>query len=294
MADGEQVMRQEIGAPGVYRMPEVVYHADPAPAADGGSLSSTGARKILPPKTPAHFAYWREHGDPPKESLELGKAAHVHVLTEGCAVKVLDYPDWKTKDSRSERDAARAAGQVPILTKHKATVEAMAAAVRDHPFARALLAPGRGSTEQSLFWRHPRTNRWCRGRVDHLPATGTGRYYVLSDYKTSTDASTEAFGKTAARFGYHQQDPWYRDGVRALGIDPDPRFVFIVQETSPPYLVNVVELDDDALHLGRIKNDQAATLFDRCTTSGRWPGYGDRVDIATLPAWELRREGVNP
>lgn len=38
-----------ITEPGVYDLPAEVYHADPV---EGGSLSSTGARKLLPPSCP--------------------------------------------------------------------------------------------------------------------------------------------------------------------------------------------------------------------------------------------------
>jgi len=115
---------------------------------------------------------------------------------------------------------------------------------------------------------------------------------VVPDYKTSSDASAEAFGKAAADHGYHQQDPWYCDGIRAVGIDPDPIMLFVVQEKKPPFLVNVVELDTDARELGRRHNAIAATLFDRYTTEGRWPGYGDDVALASLPPWVLKREDL--
>lgn len=290
--DETPIMRSEIAGPGVYAMPDAVYHGDPAPAADGGSLSSTGARKIVPPSTMAHFRYWREHGEPPKDEFDFGHAAHRLVLTEGAEIHVIDAPDYKTKDARAERDAVRTAGQIPVLTKHMDRVQAMAASLREHRLAARLLSSDRGTPEQSLFWRHPRTERWCRARLDLLPRTGLGRRYVIADYKTAADASNDAFGRAAGDHGYHQQDQWYRAGVRALGIDPDPQFLFVVQEKRPPWLVNVIELDLDARLLGGRQNDVAATRFHRCLEAGRWPGYGDDVDIASLPPWLLKREGL--
>ncbi|MGW9447058.1 hypothetical protein, partial [Bacillus mobilis] len=48
-----------ITRPGVYDgIPEAVYHRDPVP---GGSLSSSGARKLLAPSCPALFKYDQEH-----------------------------------------------------------------------------------------------------------------------------------------------------------------------------------------------------------------------------------------
>lgn len=286
------VLRTEIAGPGVYTMPPELYHADPAPAADGGSLSSTGARKILPPSTPLHFQHWREHGEPAKAEFTFGHAAHRKVLTEGAAIVVVDAENYRTNAAKAERDAALAEGKIPLLPKDVEIVDAMAAALLEHPMAARLLSLTRGTPEQSLFWRHPRTGRWCRARPDHLPTTGIGRRYVLADYKTAADASRDGFEKATAQHGYYQQDPFYRDGVRVLGIDPDPAFVFVVQEKAAPYAVNVIELDADAVEMGRRRNDIAHTRFDRCLTENRWPGYGDDVTLASLPRWLLAREDL--
>ena len=287
-------LRQEIAGPGVYPdMPAETYHADPAPAADGGSLSRSGATKLIPPSTPAAFDHWRRHGDDERsDAMDLGAAAHANVLTDGAGVVVVDAENWRTNAAKAARAEARARGEVAILTKDRAAVEAMATALREHRTAGVLLAPGRGTPEASAFWRHPRTGRWCRARYDVLPRTGLGRRYVIPDYKTARDASDDAFGRAAFDHGYYMQAPWYCDGARALGIDPDPAFLFVVQETRPPYLVNVIELDADAIQLGRRHNAIAAARFDRCTTDGRWPGYGDDVTLASLPPWALKREGI--
>ena len=193
---------------------------------------------------------------------------------------------------RAERDAAVAAGRIAILPKHRAVVEAMAAKLREHPIASQLLAPSTGDPEVSLFWRHPRTERWCRARPDFLRHTGIGRRYVIPDYKTAADASAEAFGKSAADYGYHQQHPWYVDGVKALGIDPDPVFLFIVQEKTPPYLVEVIELDDDAMDLGRRRNARALEIYRDCREAGLWPGYrrDDESTVVSLPRWAYYEE----
>lgn len=295
MSADDLELRQEISGPGVYPgMPAAQYRGDPAPAKDGGSLSRSGASRLVPPSTPAAFDEWRRGGDTEtSDALNFGQAAHTHVLSEGAAIVVVDAADWRTKDARAERDAAVAAGRIAILPKHRAVVEAMAAKLREHPIASQLLAPSTGDPEVSLFWRHPRTERWCRARPDFLRHTGIGRRYVIPDYKTAADASAEAFGKSAADYGYHQQHPWYVDGVKALGIDPDPVFLFIVQEKRRPYLVNVIELDEDAVEVGRRLNDIAVTRFHNCTTAGIWPGYGEGVALASLPPWILRREDIS-
>ena len=102
-----------------------------------------------------------------------------------------------------------------------------------------------------------------------------------------------AFGRAAAAYGYHMQAAWYLDLWRDLGADVEA-FAFIVQEKTPPYLVEVVELDEDALDLGRRRNARALEIYRDCRASGVWPGYSGRDDQSTtvdLPPWAYRDEG---
>ncbi|MFG1776641.1 hypothetical protein ACGFIG_09455 [Micromonospora sp. NPDC049048] len=128
--------------PGLYPdMDEADYHRDPVP---GGSLSSTGARKLLPPKTPAHYDHDRRNPPPSREDFDLGKAVHTRLLGAGSVTVIVDAKDWKTKAAREARDAAYAAGQVPLLAHQAEQVDAMVDAVRSHRLAAALLDPAAG------------------------------------------------------------------------------------------------------------------------------------------------------
>jgi hypothetical protein len=75
------------------------------------------------------------------------------------------------------------------------------------------------------------------------------------------------------------------DGVVALGLDPDPAFVFIFQEKTPPYLITPVWPDDDAMDIGRERNRKARHVYARCMASDTWPGYADDVLPISLPPW---------
>src|SRR5690606_30614366 len=66
--------------PGVYdNVPSEVYHSDPVP---GGSLSSTGARKLAT-ECPAAFKHWLDNPEPSKKEFDFGTAAHKVVLGDG-------------------------------------------------------------------------------------------------------------------------------------------------------------------------------------------------------------------
>lgn len=278
-----------ITVPGVYQMSAEEYHADPAP---GGSLSSSGARKLLPPSCPAVFDYERKHGQPYKRVFDLGHAAHRLVLGEGSDITEIKYPDYKTKAAQAARDSARYDGAVPLLTKEYEQVKAMAEAIRSHPIAGRLFTPGEGVPEQALFWKDGPSGITRRALIDWTKHRSQGGRLILADYKTTTDASLEAISKTVNERGYHCQDAWYRDGAIALGLgDEDTVMVFVFQEKTAPYLITVVELDRETVRRGREKNRRAIETYAECTATGVWPGYYDGVAITSLPIWaQLRHD----
>ncbi|URN11311.1 PD-(D/E)XK nuclease-like domain-containing protein [Streptomyces radiopugnans] len=89
----------------------------------------------------------------------------------------------------------------------------MADAIRRHPLVGPLLKPGTGIAERSIYWTDPATGVRCRCRPDWL-RTLPGLTLCV-DYKTCRDASPEAIAKAIRDHAYHQQDPWYIDGIEA-------------------------------------------------------------------------------
>lgn len=268
--------------PGVYDIPAEQYHADPIP---GGSLSSSGARRLLPPSCPALFKHELDHGRPPKRTFDLGHAAHKYVLGSGPELVVIDAPNYKTKKAQEQALDARDAGAVPLLAAEHQVVQDMAAALRAHPDASALLNPDHGRAEQSLFWKDQHTGLWLRARLDFLRHPGPGRM-VIPDYKSAVSAAPDKIQKAIYDHGYHMQADFYRAGVQALGLGgPDTVFVFIFQEKTPPYLVTVVQPDDTAMDIGRFENRAAIDLYAECRRDDRWPGYAEDITLISLPRY---------
>lgn len=271
--------------PGVYDMPADVYHADPVP---GGSLSSGGARKLLPPSCPALFRHDQLTAREPSKVFELGHAAHRLVLGDGPELVLVDAPRWDTKDTKAQLAAIRAAGNVPLKRAEFDQVHAMAAAIREHPVASALFNPLSGLPERSLFWEDEPSGVWRRARLDWLPFGGTGRL-IVPDYKTTQSADMESIQKSVHKFGYHQQAAWYLDAVLALGLADEAAFIFVFQEKTPPHLVTVVELTAMTLLIGRHQNRKAIEKYRECRETGRWPGYSDEVEYVSLPPYAENR-----
>ncbi|MFC3504836.1 PD-(D/E)XK nuclease-like domain-containing protein [Micromonospora krabiensis] len=266
----------EVTEPGIHPdMPEDVYHRDPVP---GGSLSSSGARKLLE-TCPARFDYERRNPPPSRDEFDLGKAFHTKVLGTGAETVVCDFRDWKTKPAQEAKKAAYAAGKVPLLAHQAADVDAMTDAVRSHPIAGALLS--KGDVEQSLFWTDDRTGIWRRARLDLL------RTDAIVDLKSCESADGEHVAKAIARYGYHAQADFYLEGARALGLGELP-FLFVFVEKRPPHLIHVVQLGPDELAAGRHLNNRAIDRFAECQRTGVWPGYADDITTISLPPYALR------
>lgn len=275
-----------IDQPGVYDITDTEYFNDPVP---GGSLSSSGARMLLPPSCPALFRHYQDTPRPPKREFDFGHAAHQRVIGgQSQELVVVDAPDWRTKDAKTARDEAYAAGKIPILAAENQQVDEMAAVIRRHPLAGKIFNPAKGKPEQSAFWQDRNTGIWRRARFDWLPDPVPGRRFVLADYKTTRRADLTSIMKHVWDFGYYMQAPWYCDAVTALGVAPDPWFVFVFQEKVPPYLITCVQLDATALAWGRIRNREAIELYAQCKATDTWPGYTDDIPTVTLPPWAER------
>ena len=283
--------------PGVYDIPEDAYHLDPV---KGGSLSYSGAKKLLAEGGPELFAYEREHPPEPSKEMELGTAAHKLVLGVGQELHVVDAKDWTTRAAKEEREQARVAGMLPLLPKELATVTAMAARLREHKRASQILAqPGRA--EMSAFWEDPAFGIWWRCRWDHMPEPDPRYQPVIGDYKTTAKggASKREFSKAIASYHYNLQASVYTAGYAAMfddRISVPPGYALITQERVAPYRVAVYELHPDALRKGRQDAERAMEIYrdnreaEAEGRPGAWPGYSPEIEVIDLPYWAYRDE----
>lgn len=262
------------------------YHADTT------SISSSGLRALLAPGCPAQFQYDRHNPQPPKREFDLGNAVHTAVLGEGHDIVEIDFPNYLKGDARAARDAAYAAGKVPLLPKEKKQVDAMAEAIRQHADAGPLFAPGVGIPEQSIYWTDPATGVRCRVRPDWLIVRPD--VTVIVDLKTTTDANPEACSKAIESYSYHQQGALYIDGVQAAGLAPEgARFFFAFQSKKAPYLITVRELADQDQDIGRARNERALRLYADCVANDQWPDWTGPVDTIPqigMPTWATLRQ----
>lgn len=261
--------------PGIYPdFDEATYHADEA-------LSQSQLKTLL--DCPARFAYEREHGRPHKAAYDDGHAIHTALLGVGMDTVVIDADDYRTKAAREARDAAHAEGKTPLLRAAAERVSQVRDAVMAHPAARVILdAPG--PVEQSMWWTDPDTGLALRGRIDKVATLADGQTHALVDIKSATSAAPHRFARSVWDFRYHLQRAVYLDGWEQLTGEAC-EFVFVVVETTAPYLTAVYTLDDIATHAGERDYREALDLYRSCTESGHWPGYADDITVLPSPRW---------
>lgn len=274
-----------ITEPGLYQVPEHLYHRDPVPG--DGSLSHSGIKNLIPPNCPAIFKWERDHPRGATKAMDLGSVVHSLVLGNGADVEILDFPNYQTKKAQEAKAAAIKAGKIPQLTHQYAEAEAIAQAVKERDNAAALFSDG--DPELSGFWFDREYSIWGRLRIDWL--TYIASRPTIVDFKTAADASPEARGKSAGEHGYILQDPYYRRGLAAiLGCDPlDIDFIFVVVQTTPPYIVQEHRLlptdTERGLELCRIGMEK----FRHCTDTGQWPPWSDEIDDLPLAGFQRTR-----
>lgn len=273
----------QITREGIYDgMPEAIYRADPVP---GGSLTRSGAMMLLPPSCPAKFDYALKHPRTDStEAFDLGHAAHHMVLGIGPELVDVGGDDFRVPKVKARYDEVRARGGVPLRTRQWKQVMEMAAALRAHPEAAALLNPDHGKPEQALFWTETvywedptigtmrEAEIWRRSLIDWLPDRPDRGRLIVPDYKTARSAHQKTWARSAADYGYHLQDSWITEGLHRL-LDVDVAVIFILQEKEPPYLVSIAEMGSHEKQVGREKSWQALELFAECRRTDMWPGY---------------------
>ena len=276
-----------ITRPGIYDLTNEQYHADPCPEM---SLSSSGARDLLV-SCPAKFMASKQLPRENKRCFDIGSAGHLMVLEPHlfdrkiCEIKL---PDWRTNVAKKEREAAYAAGLIPLLSREVEEIRAMHSVIwRDSLAARAF---SDGKAEQSMFWQDKEFGIWCRLRPDYMP-NNAARVF---DYKTAADGSPDVFMREIYNRGYHQQAAWYLDGYEAVTGHRPREFWFVVQEKTAPFLLSFFQIDEMSLEIGRTLNRQAKGIFAWCLRNNRWPGYQPEVDgkarffKTSPPAWLVR------
>lgn len=271
--------------PGIYANISMdAYQADPARGRSGLVDVLTSVK---------HYEHKRDNPKPATPAMRKGTYGHLAILepVEWAKCERAIEGDGRTKaikEARAEQaERVEAAGGFVIDCGEYDDAEGMAHAVLGHPVAAHLLL--RSVREQVHVWDDEVTGIRCRVRPDALRA----------DIRTIVDLKTTGVGlddESLARLIYnsmhHMQAAMYLDGVTATGVGVDA-FAFIFVESSAPYDVRVVQLDNDAIEIGRRAYQKALERVKfHSERPDAWRGISDEITTITLPRWAWSKESA--
>jgi hypothetical protein len=279
--------------PGIYDIDMPDYVADPCPE----PALSKGIIKELITRSALHA--WKKHARLGGENryshrADIGSSCH-SMLFGGATIHYLEsvydekhktkagqfVTDFKTKVAQTERAAAMARGQIPMLERERGMLEAMRKKAR-----KVLSQFGHGQYEKTLIWQDHGV--WCKSRPDWI----SDDFRVVIDYKTATNAEPEEW-KRRALFpgGYEIQGSLNLAGLDFLKGGENREFINLVQEITPPYACSLVPLSAGLLEFAYDeKIAPAVKTWRRCLDAGKWPGYITTIEDmykneADTPSW---------
>lgn len=267
---------------------------------DRGSLSYSRAKLLLPPSCPEKF-HWAMNNPPKiKREWDFGHLAHKLVLGKGAEFTVLDpqihglKKDGTVAESpratagwkQAEADA-RARDVIPVHIDDFEKAKAMADRVLSDPDVGPVFDPRHGVAEQSVYGTDESTGVRLRCRPDWLWLKAKNGRVKCLDYKTAYTANPTELQRTFWRLGYYLQAAWYTHVLQISGVAADAEFQFIVQEKDPPYIVQVIDYDAEAMAEGARAMREAIEIYTKCRDTNTWPAYADGPVTLSLPYWAI-------
>ncbi len=301
----------------LHNVPAADYHADSFGEVPTASRSCLHTLLTVSPK---HAA--AEHPRIPGEkrrrttkAMDTGSLVHALLLGGEESLAIVEAGDFRTKAAQEKRDAALAAGLVPICRPEYDHVRRITSRLQDEILA--ILADLVGETlglawrdlakeVTCLWWEEDSRERvWnaqagvemvsgdlvrCRARLD-LSLVSVG---LLADLKIVTKgyAVAEPFIRemNSERSSHAMQAAMYLRGFEAVHPELAGRtqFVFLRVEIEPPYAVLAIPVGRGMRQLGDDRLNRALAMWSRCLGSGVWPG--PRATVAEVEPWAFERE----
>jgi len=241
--------------------------------------------------SPEKFKWFLEHPEEPGPALIFGSACHKMVLEPQDFLSeyaVAPNVDKRTKEGKEAwaRFTEENEGKTVISSDQFITLTEMREALQKYPLAKKLMY-GNGETETPFFWTDRETGEKCKVKLDRL--IRIKRRFAVIDYKTTVSANTEKFNRSVFNYGYTLQAAMYTEAVmKTKRLKYRPAFIFVVQEKTAPYSVNIIQVSPEVMEYGL---KQFRTLMDKyhtCKLLDEWNGYlpvGGGMNYTDLPGW---------
>ena len=249
-------------------------------------ISASDLKRMV--KSMALWKYEKDHPDEnDNEVFQFGRAYHKLMLEpDDFDNEFVVSPkfDRRTKEGKAayEEFVKESEGKEVITEETYQKLLEMQIALYNTPFVKLLI---KGEHEKSFFWTDEKSGVPCKCRPDSFGEIKGN--YVCIDLKTTQNAETQAFMRDAIKYGYDIQASHYCEGLEIHYKKPF-KFIFIAQEKTAPYLVNVLEADDYFMAAGKEVKDVLLERYKECLEKDEWPGYMDEsigINSLSVPAW---------
>lgn len=198
--------------------------------------------------------------------------------------------DWDVKWLIEQQESAQALveGKELVSSADYDKVVAMREVLCNIPAYDAIVSSETAQKELSIFGEILGVG--VKIRIDHVDVIdGVVR---ITDYKTTSDASPEGFGKSAFSHGYLAKMALQRDlFVKAFNEKRKVVVGLLAQEKVEPYLPMLYTLTDEQLRIGRLQYLEALATYKKCKDLDIWPGYSNGIAEQELlvPEWAMKQ-----
>lgn len=238
-------------------------------------------------ESPEKFKYYQENPEKTTPSLVFGQLFHAMALqpeTVADLFAVAPNVDRRTKTGKEEfaRFETEAEGKTVVTADMYQQATEMCEALNKNEFVKKLL---KGEKEKTFFWDDDLTGEPCKCRTDVL--TEIGDNLIVVDLKSTENAETEAFMKSAIKYGYDFQSAMYSKGVE-VNTGKKPLFVFIAIEKTAPYAINILQADELFIRRGYDLFREYIGVYHDCKQTDNWYGYlgkFNQINNLALPAY---------
>ena len=238
-------------------------------------------------ESPEKFKYYQENLKEPTPSLIFGQLLHAMALqpeTVNDLFAVAPNVDRRTKAGKEAfaEFVAEAENKTVVTADMYQQATEMCEALSRDEFVQKLF---KGEKEKVFFWNDDLTGEPCKCRADCL--TELGDNLIIVDLKSTENAETEAFMKSAIKYGYDFQSAMYSKGVE-VNTGKKTLFVFIAIEKNPPYAINILQADELFIRRGYDLFREYIGIYHDCKQTGNWYGYlgkFNQINNLSLPSY---------
>ena len=266
---------------------------------DHEAASNSGMKMMH--RSPGHFIHQQRHPKPPTPSMLAGTSLHTailepdefmgrHAIVPENAPRKPTIPQQKAFDEGRPTEKGEAScryweqwnamngDKTIISTETAAEYLEIGGIIRNHPE----IAPyfENGKAEQAVFGIDPITGELCKCKPDYL--AHIKGFNICIELKSTDDARSQFFKRTASNFYYFQAAAFYQD-IMEWSIGRPDLYLIVAVEREAPYGIKVYEVTPEALRRGTDQYRTALNLYHECRLNDHWPLYDTDIDILEFP-----------